>query len=307
LQARVLVFFLKIALNGMMDMGWFMGVVQPLAAVSADRGEIVARLVTAVFFTGALGCAVVLFRRLWGVADGTVWRVGVKPWTMGDLGLAVIWVMTVILGTGLLMGAVGTGAEPGPVVTLGVQLYMYLVIGAGISVFMKQRRIGFASAFGFDTGHALQTVGMGLVFCFAFLPLVAVTGGVVSLFYQLAGVDPGRQLVVEWFATYRVMSIRAWLAVFAVVVAPVAEEGFFRGIAYPALKQQWGAVPALLLSSAAFGLIHGHLPSFPPLFVLGLGLALAYEWTGSLLSPIAMHAAFNGLSVMSALGLSNGT
>ena len=50
--------------------------------------------------------------------------------------------------------------------------------------------------------------------------------------------------------------------------------------------------------SAAFALSHLHAPSFVPLFVLSIGLGLAYEWTGSLLAPVTMHALFNTIMMI---------
>ena len=84
---------------------------------------------------------------------------------------------------------------------------------------------------------------------------------------------------------------------FAVAVAPVFEEFFFRGFAYPALKQRWGTWRALTMVSVVFAAIHFHVPSMGPLFALAVGLGLAYESTGSLLAPITMHALFNATNV----------
>jgi membrane protease YdiL (CAAX protease family) len=53
----------------------------------------------------------------------------------------------------------------------------------------------------------------------------------------------------------------------------------------------------MLIVSAIFALSHAHLPSLVPLFALAIGLALAYELTGSLLVPIGMHALFNAVMV----------
>ena len=88
------------------------------------------------------------------------------------------------------------------------------------------------------------------------------------------------------------------LTLFALVVAPVFEEFFFRGFAYPALKEHLGSVRALVIVSAAFAASHLHGPSFVPLFVLALGLGLAYELTGTLLTPITMHAVFNSTMIV---------
>jgi membrane protease YdiL (CAAX protease family) len=95
-----------------------------------------------------------------------------------------------------------------------------------------------------------------------------------------------------------------WLVVFAIVLfAPVAEELFFRGIVFNAWLREAGRVLAYVGSAALFALIHLSLVSLLPIFLLGLALAWAYERTGSLLTPIVMHATVNGISVAFALAL----
>jgi hypothetical protein len=39
--------------------------------------------------------------------------------------------------------------------------------------------------------------------------------------------------------------------------------------------------------------LHANLASFVPLALLGIGLALVYEKTGSLVAPVVLHALFN--------------
>jgi membrane protease YdiL (CAAX protease family) len=53
----------------------------------------------------------------------------------------------------------------------------------------------------------------------------------------------------------------------------------------------------VLLNSLLFGAVHAHLPSLFPLFVLGGCFTLAYEWSGSILVSMTMHALFNFFSL----------
>ncbi|MGB2986003.1 MAG: CPBP family intramembrane glutamic endopeptidase [Phycisphaerae bacterium] len=81
----------------------------------------------------------------------------------------------------------------------------------------------------------------------------------------------------------------------AIVIAPVAEEFFFRGLLQTFLirlvRNRWLAIG---LASLAFGAVHLSQPhAVGALAVLGLLIGYAYERTGSLLPPIAIHAAFN--------------
>ncbi len=81
----------------------------------------------------------------------------------------------------------------------------------------------------------------------------------------------------------------------AAVIAPVAEEVFFRGVLQTVLGnvlRRRGA--AIIMASILFGVVHlGQPQAVPALVAMGLILGYAYERTGALLVPIAAHAAFN--------------
>lgn len=83
------------------------------------------------------------------------------------------------------------------------------------------------------------------------------------------------------------------------VGAPVAEEILFRGYVYRALRNGIGVAWAAILSGIMFGSIHlGSSPTefIPPLCLLGIGLGLLYQWTGSLYAPVALHAFNNAIA-----------
>jgi uncharacterized protein len=87
-----------------------------------------------------------------------------------------------------------------------------------------------------------------------------------------------------------------------VCVAPVAEEFFFRGFFYRALRSRFSIVVAAAIDGALFGVIHfdfsgaDALLILPPLAVLGFMFCLVYERTGSLYPVIALHALNNALA-----------
>ncbi len=84
------------------------------------------------------------------------------------------------------------------------------------------------------------------------------------------------------------------------VVAPVAEEVFFRGYLYAGLRTRLGLGWGLAISGAIFALAHGIPGVFPPIFLMGVMLALLYELTGLLWPSIALHAAINSLAFTAA-------
>ncbi len=77
------------------------------------------------------------------------------------------------------------------------------------------------------------------------------------------------------------------------ILGPVAEEVFFRGILYGFLRR-WGVIVALILSTLIFVLCHPISHGIPVTrLVGGLLFALAYEFGGSLIVPITIHALGN--------------
>ena len=90
---------------------------------------------------------------------------------------------------------------------------------------------------------------------------------------------------------------RILIIVLAIAIAPFAEEFVFRFFLYGVLKRYLGRAVGLVLNSLLFGAVHAHLPSLLPLFVLGGCFTLAYEWSGSILVSMTMHALFNFFSL----------
>jgi hypothetical protein len=89
-----------------------------------------------------------------------------------------------------------------------------------------------------------------------------------------------------------------YLGVFAVVLAPVAEEFIFRGMLFPFVKQLGFPKLAWFGVSFLFALIHLNAPTFVPLFALALSLTWLYEKTDNLLAPITAHALFNAANLV---------
>ncbi len=97
----------------------------------------------------------------------------------------------------------------------------------------------------------------------------------------------------------RTPGVPAWVRLFAivgpVVIAPVAEELFFRGIVQTYLKEMLGSRwRAVLLAALFFGAAHYLQPQVViPLASLAIVLGFLYERRGSLIAPITLHVLFN--------------
>jgi len=84
-----------------------------------------------------------------------------------------------------------------------------------------------------------------------------------------------------------------------VLLAPVAEELFFRGFLFAGLRTRWSLWPAALTSGLIFGLVHAPtgITTVVPLATLGVALCWLYNRTGSLWPCVIAHMINNGLAL----------
>jgi CAAX protease family protein len=92
-------------------------------------------------------------------------------------------------------------------------------------------------------------------------------------------------------------------AIFAVSLGPFMEELYFRGFLYPVLDRRLGMAAAILITSVAFGLIHGAQLAFSPglvlvIFLVGLALTIVRAKTRSVASSFVVHVAYNSTLVI---------
>lgn len=88
------------------------------------------------------------------------------------------------------------------------------------------------------------------------------------------------------------------LAPWMVVLAPVAEELFFRGYMVRFLNQRAGVVAAYAVSSLLFALMHFHLPLLPVYLFYGLFFAYLYLKTSRVLVPVLAHVTVNATALI---------
>ena len=98
------------------------------------------------------------------------------------------------------------------------------------------------------------------------------------------------------------------------ILAPLGEEWLFRGLFFRSLRDglaRWmplrrSSAIGIALSSLLFAIMHigdGQITQWPALFVMGVLLALTYEWTGSLLAPMLVHALNNTFALIATRAL----
>jgi len=137
---------------------------------------------------------------------------------------------------------------------------------------------------------ALRQASVGWVMV---MPLVLVTSWLMnSLVGDQGGSNPLLELVLR---SQEPLSLTLLLLT-TVVFAPLFEELVFRGALLPVLAQAYGRVLGVIVSALVFALAHLSVGEFPPLVVLGLGLALLRLSSGRLFPCVLMHSLWNGVT-----------
>jgi membrane protease YdiL (CAAX protease family)/uncharacterized RDD family membrane protein YckC len=167
--------------------------------------------------------------------------------------------------------------------------------------------IGMASSWRFSLKEALSRLGLkgfeGSAFGWMFLVLGLYYAG--ALLFSALVLKPDQEDIGKELGVCNPGIGIAIFAVLAIVVlAPVAEEIFFRGFFFAGLRTRWSLWPSALLSGAIFGLVHA--PTGPtaaiPLAGLGVGLAWLYNKTGSIYPCMLAHFLNNALAIAVVIG-----
>lgn len=103
---------------------------------------------------------------------------------------------------------------------------------------------------------------------------------------------------VSWYAAARQTASLAhgpWVLVDVMLLftVPMGEESLFRGFLYRGLRARYSIITAAIVSGAVFSIAHYDPAVMPAIFVIGVALALTFEWRRSLAMPMLIHATIN--------------
>ncbi len=171
-----------------------------------------------------------------------------------------------------------------------VSLALFLFIAA----FLHLRRLSVSALAGFAKLPFWRAAVTGTILLFAAYPIIFLAD---LLMQRLLGSPSSKQNIVELFSDSQTLKQRVLIIILAVAIAPMVEEFVFRFFLYGVVRRYAGRFAGLVLNSALFAVVHAHVPSAAPLFVLGACFTLAYEWSGSILVSMSMHALFNSLTL----------
>jgi membrane protease YdiL (CAAX protease family) len=231
------------------------------------------------------------------------WRV---PWDFGDVllflllyvaGLVVAGLIAVApvwrsLGERLMPGA--PAAERTAAGSLAVQAGVYAMALGFILALTLGRRHARVADLGWRMPRLRWIPVAVLAAALALVLLTLIADAIQALFPQAQNGQV--QEVQGEYGHYLAFAIVA-----VSVVAPIVEETFFRGFVYGWMRRHLNVPTAAVLSGCFFALVHFQPVIFVPLAVLGVGLALLYEYSGSLLPGMIVHALFNLVEVIGIL------
>ena len=90
-------------------------------------------------------------------------------------------------------------------------------------------------------------------------------------------------------------------AILALLIAPPAEEAFFRGFLFPPMRRYLSAPTAILVNGAVFALAHllasADISILLPVLLIGALAAALRNWSGSIWPGAMAHLVFNGMSL----------
>jgi membrane protease YdiL (CAAX protease family) len=163
-----------------------------------------------------------------------------------------------------------------------------------IPTFLRLNQTRVRDAFGLNLRNFFHAPGWAIGIVIIALALEYI----YEFALQMAGWHPPAQTAVKLLNAAPLWPTGIYLAFFAVVLAPVAEEFIFRGVLFSFVKNLGYPKIAWIGVSLLFALIHGDVGIFVPLFFLALALTWLYEKTENLLASVVTHALFNGINLV---------
>lgn len=166
------------------------------------------------------------------------------------------------------------------------------VLVAALWYVVVVRRHGSLREVGF-TGRAWpRQVAVGVL---AGLGIFVLVYAVDLVMMRLAGPSQGTQPLTDLVSAARAPAELFFPFMLGSLLGPISEEAYFRGFAYPALRDRLGRPAAMLLVSLFYALSHLDPWGFPALLLAGLALVWLYERTEAIWPPIIAHAVWNAI------------
>ena len=194
----------------------------------------------------------------------------------------------------LIITSIFFGDRHAPYPAAAQGLLVYLFFSLFTLGMLSRADLSYSRLFGiFPTWRTLGRYSLWVI------PLVIMSiASTYLLFFPLSFLFP--EFVKAWFLefsptmiwtsgdNYVLANLLNFLAI--VIVAPVFEEFFFRGILLTRWTVKWRVIPGVIVSSGVFALLHTNLIGT---FCFGCVMAILYIRTKSLFIPMSLHVINN--------------
>ncbi len=220
------------------------------------------------------------------------------------LGLALLAVALLLGGSVLLAPARDGGEREG--VALGMVVSSLVLHWGGLAMvlgWLRLRKLRFREVFSRRGRNGFKDFGLGMGLYLGLVPLLVVYAVIYEYLARMVGHEITPQSLVEVLREIRSPWMLVYFGVLVAFIGPLAEELAFRGVALPLLARRLGVVPAVMVVSAVFVMLHGSFDAIGPLFIVALGFTLAYVYTSSIWVAAGMHTAFNGVNLVLLLAM----
>jgi membrane protease YdiL (CAAX protease family) len=218
------------------------------------------------------------------------------PWSapaalVAGLGATLV-VSFLLLGIALALGGGSAEHPPGWVNVAGLVVQDSLFAGsavlfASMAVRARPWHFGLRPPASLKRAAGLTVLAFGVFIVFS------------ALWLLLVGSDDHQDIGKELGVGHGTAAIAA-VTVLVTVGAPLAEELFFRGFFFAAIRNWRGPWPAAIITGLVFGGAHAlgsPVAYLLPLAVLGVALCLLYQWTGSLYPGMVLHCINNAIAL----------
>lgn len=243
------------------------------------------------------------------------------PWNIGDIVKGTLVAIAIVIALGILLGIVMI-ALVGTTALDDIDLSSSQMLQEMVDILQDNGRFNIALIFMFVfmiLGEAAMPLGAWLFSVRKYrckwdslgfrkfdvkkglllAAIVTAIGVGISWGYEELLEKLGWGTSSDMYLPFDASGVGMWfLAITAIVAAPLAEETFFRGFLFQGLttrlRFQWAAI----ISAAIFAVMHLSPSGFVPIFILGLMLVWLFNKTQSIWPCIIVHAAYNSIAVI---------
>lgn len=176
------------------------------------------------------------------------------------------------------------------IVNTGIMDILVLIF---IFYFITKKYKQDLSSIGLSLKNFLNKFFLGLNSYISLIPVILMVLFIIIWLSNIFNYQPPAQPIFELFFQEKRSLLVIYLTFFATIVGPIAEEVFFRGFAYRALRERLGVFKTIALTSLVFAALHTNLAGFFPILILGIMLAYLAEKTNSIIPSITVHILHN--------------